>query len=139
MCGRAFERKKNMTKIDELVAMTQRMKQFFKDAELVPVDSSAPASVREHGAFTWKEDCFYHTLLGDLPEPGIWKVGRTKEESWQLFDKEYKTRVQRDGSLRELTLEEQQALVTPDFDMAAFLQNCQERFQNIEDKNAEHK
>jgi hypothetical protein len=64
--------------------------------------------------------------LGQLPEPGIWSIGRTKEESWQKFDAELQARLQPDGTLRKLTTEESERLALPEFDMNRFLENCKE-------------
>jgi hypothetical protein len=115
-----------MHTLDELMAMTQTLKHFFLGAELVPIGDNAPHSVKAYGAFTWKEECFYHTLLGELPEPGIWTIGSTKEESWQLFDDQFQARIQPDGTLRELSKEEHKALASTDFDKNSFLENCKE-------------
>ena len=115
-----------MNKLDDLVTMTQSMKQVFRDADLVPIDNSAPEAVRNNGAFTWKEECFYNTLLGELPEPGIWSIGRTKEESWRLFDRQFKLRLQPDGTLRSLNKRELEDISMPEFDMNSFLKNCKE-------------
>jgi hypothetical protein len=116
-----------MVTIQELSEMTQRIKGLFaKGGNLVVIDESAPESLKKHKAITWTEDCFYHTLLGNIPEPGIWTVGRTKEESWQIFNEQFEQRINTDNTLKPASIVEVERFPM-DFNYDEFVRKCKER------------
>jgi hypothetical protein len=52
--------------------------------------------LRKQPGIFFEEDDAWHTLLGALPDIGIWTLGLTPFESMQAFDKELKERLSPD-------------------------------------------
>ena len=57
-------------------------------------DPAIPESIFKYKPVTWEDDPgVWHTLLGRMPDEGIWTIGTSPIESMQAFDKELQARL----------------------------------------------
>lgn len=73
-------------------------------------DPDIPESVFKYKPVIWMEDNIYHTLLGKLPDEGIWVPGTTSLESMLEFDKELQIRLNDKGEIEPIPKEKRQQI-----------------------------
>ena len=89
----------NSLSIEYLMDQTRQFKNMFHD-NYIPdrKDPEIPVSVFKYEPYVWEESPgLWHTLLGRLPDEGIWAMGTSPVESLIEFNRELQATLQPDG------------------------------------------
>src|SRR5689334_4939943 len=84
--------------IAELDRATEFHRTHTKDQVIPdPNNPDIPASIFDYKPVTWEADPgVWHTIFGQMPDPGIWTIGTSPEEAMQEFDKELQARLDKE-------------------------------------------